>query len=79
MLLSKSTSSDDDGGKEKKRKRKFSGGSELVKNFLEIHKLCRPRDSTPRRYMTFLHTYISVYEKKKAGVEMKQKHLQVHF
>ena len=82
MLLSKHPSDDNStssGGKDKKRKRRFSGGDELIKNFLEIHNSCRAKDSTPRRYMSFLHTYITVYKNKKSGVEQKQKHLQVWF
>ncbi|XP_063970614.1 cytoplasmic dynein 2 heavy chain 1 [Lytechinus pictus] len=67
----------DEGSKEdRKRHRKVSGGDEILRNFLEIHKSSSVRHSTPRRYMTFLHTYLDVYRRKKQGVEQKQKHLQ---
>ncbi|XP_071951365.1 cytoplasmic dynein 2 heavy chain 1-like isoform X2 [Antedon mediterranea] len=62
--------------KKKKHRRKLSGGDELVKNFLEIHKSCDELHATPRRYMTFLHTYRAVYHKKKSGVENKRTHLK---
>ena len=35
-----------------------------------------PQLATPRRYVTFLHTYETVYSQKKKGIEEKQKHLQ---
>ncbi|XP_033632471.1 cytoplasmic dynein 2 heavy chain 1-like isoform X2 [Asterias rubens] len=78
MLLSSRANEDNkkDKGKDSKRRRKISGGDELIKTFLQIHRSASARNSTPRRYVTFLHTYMSVYQKKKAGVELRQKHLQ---
>ncbi|XP_022103094.1 cytoplasmic dynein 2 heavy chain 1-like isoform X1 [Acanthaster planci] len=78
MLLRSHPSDSDkkDKGKESKRHRKLSGGDDLIKSFLQIHRSASQHDSTPRRYVTFLHTYMSVYQKKKAGVELRQKHLK---
>ncbi|XP_066286377.1 cytoplasmic dynein 2 heavy chain 1-like isoform X1 [Branchiostoma lanceolatum] len=56
--------------------KKFAGGDELVKNFVNIHESRLAHGATPRRYMTFLHTYESVYNHKKEGVLQKQSHLQ---
>ncbi|XP_064610087.1 cytoplasmic dynein 2 heavy chain 1-like isoform X3 [Liolophura sinensis] len=63
-------------GEKKQRKRHLSGGDELLKNFLQVHESCDSLVATPRRYMTFLTTYLCVYNKKKAGVELRQQHLQ---
>jgi len=67
-----------------KSDRPLSGGDELLKAFLHIHQSCLPTGATPRRYMTLLRTYQSVYgEKKSVYGEKKQKilkkqsHLQV--
>ncbi|XP_071483964.1 LOW QUALITY PROTEIN: cytoplasmic dynein 2 heavy chain 1-like [Diadema antillarum] len=76
LLRSQKSEGKEDGKEEKKRHRKISGGDEIIRNFLEIHKSASPGDSTPRRYISFLHTYLSVYQHKKQGVEDKQKHLQ---
>ncbi|XP_070553238.1 cytoplasmic dynein 2 heavy chain 1-like isoform X2 [Ptychodera flava] len=61
---------------DKQHKRKLSGGDEILKNFLQIHQSCGTAMATPRRYMTFLHTYMTVYGHKKRNVEKRQSHLQ---
>lgn len=51
----------------------------LVKNFVKIHYSGRKRnkkDTTPKKYMTFLKTYQSVYREKKTSLQKKQSHLQ---
>ncbi|XP_077984893.1 cytoplasmic dynein 2 heavy chain 1-like [Glandiceps talaboti] len=62
--------------KDKQQRRKLEGGEEILKNFLQIHESCGKAMATPRRYMTFLHTYLSVYGHKKRDVEKRQSHLQ---
>ena len=61
------------------RKRQLSGGDELLKGFLNIHESCQQFGSiaTPRRYMSFVHTYNDVYTKKKDKIEERQRHLKV--
>ena len=60
-------------------KRKLSGGEELLKCFLHVHESCGALGATPRRYVVFLNTYQSVYQKKKNSITEKQHHLQVCF
>ncbi|XP_039269307.2 cytoplasmic dynein 2 heavy chain 1-like [Styela clava] len=50
----------------------------LVQNFVKIHNSTKRQNqySTPRRYMTFLRTYQSVYLEKKRSLQKKQSHLQ---
>ncbi|KAK3801155.1 hypothetical protein RRG08_006872 [Elysia crispata] len=57
-------------------KRKLSGGEELLKCFLHVHESCGALGATPRRYVVFLNTYQSVYQKKKNSITEKQHHLQ---
>jgi len=45
--------------------RPVTGGEELVKAFLHIHNSCLSTGATPRKYMTFLRTYQSVYASRK--------------
>uniref|UniRef100_H2ZEZ5 Uncharacterized protein n=1 Tax=Ciona savignyi TaxID=51511 RepID=H2ZEZ5_CIOSA len=57
------------------------GGSakQLCHNFVKIHTSCgkhRHQDATPRRYMTFLRTYQSVFQTKRDDLMRKQSHLQ---
>ena len=60
-----------------KSDRPLSGGDELLKAFLHIHQSCLSSGATPRRYMTLLKTYQSVYGEKKQKILKKQSHLQV--
>ncbi|XP_055895255.1 cytoplasmic dynein 2 heavy chain 1-like isoform X1 [Biomphalaria glabrata] len=63
-------------GEIKGHKKKLSGGDELLKSFLHIHESCQSLRATPRKYMIFLKTYQSVYEKNKHKITDKQRHLQ---
>ncbi len=56
--------------------RPVTGGDKLVSSFLYVHKSCLSSGATPRKYITFLRTYQSVYSSKKAGVLKRQSHLQ---
>ena len=56
--------------------RPVTGGEELVKAFLHIHNSCLSTGATPRKYMTFLRTYQSVYASRKRRVLKRQSHLQ---
>lgn len=50
----------------------------LVRGCVDIHNSCPMENvATPRKYLTFLYTYISVYCQKKDGIENRRKHLQV--
>ncbi|XP_013392185.1 cytoplasmic dynein 2 heavy chain 1, partial [Lingula anatina] len=61
----------------KERKRKLSGGDELLKSFLHIHESCEVfGTATPRRYVSFLHTYMQVYNNKKNVIAERQHHVQ---
>lgn len=66
-------------GEKKTHKRKLSGGEDLLKCFLHVHESCAQANmgATPRRYISFLNTYKTVYNDKKHGLEKKQHHLQV--
>ena len=61
----------------KEKKRKLSGGDDLLKSFLQIHESVSVIHATPRRYISFLHTYMQVYNRKKGEVQTRQDHLQV--
>nr|XP_026693267.1 cytoplasmic dynein 2 heavy chain 1-like isoform X1 [Ciona intestinalis] len=68
MLLSKQLPADNS-----------SIAKQLCHNFVKIHQSCakrRDQDATPRRYMTFLRTYQSVFKSKRDNLMMKQGHLQ---
>ncbi|XP_073414467.1 cytoplasmic dynein 2 heavy chain 1 isoform X2 [Dendrobates tinctorius] len=56
--------------------RKSPGESDYYKSFLTIHDSCKAYGATPRRYMTFLQVYGSLFSSKKAELTKKQKHLQ---
>ena len=56
--------------------RPVTGGDELVRAFLHIHTTCLSGGATPRKYMTLLKTYQSVYTTRKQKVLKRQSHLQ---
>ena len=56
--------------------RPVTGGDELVRAFLHIHTSCLSGGATPRKYMTLLKTYQSVYTTRKQKVLKRQSHLQ---
>ena len=49
---------------------------DLSEYFLRIHQTCPSSNATPRRYISFLDSYQSVYFSKKDGLLQKQKRLQ---
>ena len=49
---------------------------DLSEYFLKIHQTCPSSNATPRRYISFLDSYQSVYFSKKDGLLQKQKRLQ---
>ncbi|CAM1329611.1 Uncharacterised protein at_DN1743, partial [Pycnogonum litorale] len=55
----------------------ITGGDDLIRAFVDIHESC-PVDhmKTPRRYLTFVRSYIYIYNKKKDGIENRRSHLQ---
>uniref|UniRef100_A0A8C5WVK4 Cytoplasmic dynein 2 heavy chain 1 n=1 Tax=Laticauda laticaudata TaxID=8630 RepID=A0A8C5WVK4_LATLA len=60
----------------KEHKKKNSGDLEFIKSFLTIHDSCKVYGATPRRYMTFLHTYLAIHNSKKTELIKRQSHLQ---
>ncbi|KAG1684369.1 Cytoplasmic dynein 2 heavy chain 1 [Nymphon striatum] len=49
----------------------------LVRGCVDIHNSCPIENvATPRRFISFLCTYISIYCQKKDGIENRRKHLQ---
>lgn len=65
-------------GRKQERERKLSGGDDLLKGFLHIHEASKSYGSiaTPRRYVTFITAYQSLYSKKKEKIELRQNHLK---
>ena len=63
----------------KSKSSKSSGINEdsISETFLKIHESCMDRIATPRKYMTYLKTYKSIFADKKQGIVTKQHHLQV--
>ncbi|CAK8696967.1 unnamed protein product [Clavelina lepadiformis] len=56
-----------------------TNSKQLCHNFVKIHQSCgtrRQQDATPRRYMTFLRTYQSVFQAKRDDLMGKQGRLQ---
>ena len=65
-----------DGG-DSSRQRPLTGGDDLVKLFLHIHESsAQTGGATPRKYITFLNTYKSVYDSRKERTLKRQSHLQ---
>ena len=62
--------------KQANTERPVTGGDDLFKAFLHIHESCLHLGSTPRKYVTFLKTYMSVYQTRKEAIKNKQNHLQ---
>ena len=62
--------------KDKPAERPLTGGEELIKSFLYIHETCTSKGATPRKYLTFLKTYKSVYQSRKEKILEQQNHLQ---
>ncbi|XP_063807614.1 cytoplasmic dynein 2 heavy chain 1 isoform X2 [Pseudophryne corroboree] len=73
MLFSDTTSQEKSQHSEYK---KSSGEAEFYNSFLTIHESCKTHGATPRRYMTFLRVYGSLFSRKKTELSKKQKHLQ---
>lgn len=59
------------------RQRKLSGGDALLKALLQVHDSAPPVNCTPRRYLSFVRSYESVYNAKKTSISTRQQHLQV--
>ncbi|KAG8584671.1 hypothetical protein GDO81_004716 [Engystomops pustulosus] len=74
MLFSDTTS--EEKSQRSEYRKSSPGESEFYKSFLTIHESCKAYGATPRRYMTFLQVYGSLFSNKKAELTNKQKHLQ---
>jgi hypothetical protein len=64
---------------EKNGQGKLSVNDTLIESFLRIHKGVSDKLSTPRRYISFVYTYMHIYTKKKTDIQQKQRWLQVQF
>lgn len=62
--------------KEASNERPITGGQDLFKAFLHIHESSIHLGATPRKYVTFLKTYLSVYQTRKEAIKNRQSHLQ---
>jgi len=59
--------------------RKSSVSDILIEGFLRIHERVSDKLATPRRYISFIHTYMHIYSHKKTDIQQKQQRLQVQF
>lgn len=66
-------------GHERSGQRKSSVSDTLVEGFLRIHERVSDKLATPRRYISFIHTYMHIYSQKKTDIQQKQQRLQVQF
>ncbi|XP_030632529.1 cytoplasmic dynein 2 heavy chain 1 [Chanos chanos] len=77
MLFSRLFGEEGERGSEKEPKKKPAvAHAELANSFLLIHDSCREFGATPRHYLSFLHTYGSIYAHKQTQLTKKQRHLQ---
>lgn len=63
------------GQKKEKRKREVSGGEELLRSFYKIHASVTDVNATPKKYVTFIKTYETVYAREKDQITSRQKKL----
>ncbi|CAI9737451.1 cytoplasmic dynein 2 heavy chain 1-like isoform X1 [Octopus vulgaris] len=61
---------------QRSQRHSHSGKDHPFKAFLQIHEACHELSATPRRYIAFLNTYLSVYQQKKEKVAQQIQHLQ---
>lgn len=66
-------------GHEKSGQRTLSVNDTLIECFLRIHEGVSDKLATPRRYISFVYTYMHIYTKKKTDIQQKQGRLQVQF
>jgi dynein heavy chain 2 len=66
-------------GPKKDGQRMLSVSDTLIECFIKIHKGVSDKLATPRRYISFIHTYMHIYTKKKTDIQQKQRRLQVQF
>jgi lipopolysaccharide export LptBFGC system permease protein LptF len=66
-------------GHERNGQRTLSVNDTIVEGFLRIHEGVSDKLATPRRYISFIYTYMHIYTKKKTDIQQKQRRLQVKF
>ncbi|TRY75069.1 hypothetical protein TCAL_08574 [Tigriopus californicus] len=60
------------GQKKEKKKRQVSGGEELLRSFYKIHASVTDTNATPKKYVTFIKTYETVYAREKDQITSRQ-------
>ena len=79
LLLTKEERVEGEGiGAEKKKakERKVSGGDELLRSFYKVHSsLSNAEDLAPRKYVSFIKTYRTVYSREKRQITTRQQKL----
>jgi hypothetical protein len=66
------------GGERSEQRMSFVSDT-LIEGFLRIHERVSDKLATPRRYVSFIHTYMHIYSKKKNDIQQKQQRLQVQY
>jgi hypothetical protein len=66
-------------GHEKDRKKTPSVNDTIIECFLKIHMSVSDKLATPRRYISFICTYVHIFTEKKTDIQQKQQRLQVQF
>jgi len=79
MLLRTVQDKESVAGHERSGQRRSSVSDTLVEGFLRIHEHVSDKLATPRRYISFIHTYMHIYSQKKTDIQQKQQRLQVQF
>jgi hypothetical protein len=79
-MLSRTVKDKEDvAGHERSGQRRSSVNDALIEGFLRIHEHASDKLATPRQYVSFIHTYMHIYTKKKNDIQQKQQRLQVQF
>ena len=78
LLLTKSVRVEGGGikdGKESKKKKEVPGGDELLQGFYNIFSTIPKKDTSMRKYITFIKTYQDVHTKEQAQITSRQSKL----
>ncbi|PSN45379.1 Cytoplasmic dynein 2 heavy chain 1 [Blattella germanica] len=60
----------------KNKRRRSSVSDTLIEGFVKIHEQVSDKLATPQRYISFIHTYMHIYRKKKHEIQQRQQRLQ---
>lgn len=76
-MLSRAVKVEDHTSGYKRSGRRSSMNDTLIEGFLRIHERVSDKLATPRRYISFIYTYMHIYTKRKTDIQQKQQRLQV--